>query len=132
MRQRVFRFHDRPRCFSAFIVQAVEVPYVYDGAEFKQMLRYRVADTTKPLIINPGTNFYHKVNTAFDIQNYIGYADNYDAKPGDVIQIAPGTYDYSEYQGAQKIDTKAAGCMWWTAGSVTSAFNIIWWITAAV
>lgn len=55
-----------------------------------------------------------------------------DAKPGDVIQIAPGTYDYSVYQGAQKIDTKAAGCMWWTAGSVTSAFNIIWWITAAV
>ncbi|MBR4200773.1 MAG: right-handed parallel beta-helix repeat-containing protein [Oscillospiraceae bacterium] len=31
------------------------------------------------------------------------------AKPGDVIQIAPGTYDYSVYQGAQKIDTKAAG-----------------------
>ena len=31
------------------------------------------------------------------------------AKPGDVIQIAPGTYDYTVYQGAQKIDTKAAG-----------------------
>lgn len=31
------------------------------------------------------------------------------AKPGDRIYIAPGTYDFTEYQGAQKIDTKAAG-----------------------
>lgn len=31
------------------------------------------------------------------------------AKPGDVIRVAPGTYDYTVYQGAQKIDTKAAG-----------------------
>ena len=31
------------------------------------------------------------------------------AKPGDVIRIAPGTYDYTVYQGADKIDTKAAG-----------------------
>ena len=31
------------------------------------------------------------------------------AKPGDVIRIAPGTYDFTAYEGAQKIDTKAAG-----------------------
>ncbi len=31
------------------------------------------------------------------------------AEPGDVIRIAPGTYDYTPYQGAQKIDTDAAG-----------------------
>ena len=31
------------------------------------------------------------------------------AKPGDQIFIAPGTYDFTQYQGAQKIDTKAAG-----------------------
>ena len=31
------------------------------------------------------------------------------AKPGDVIRIAPGTYDYTVYQGADKIDTDAAG-----------------------
>ncbi len=31
------------------------------------------------------------------------------AQPGDVIKIAPGTYDYTTYQGAQKIDTEAAG-----------------------
>lgn len=29
--------------------------------------------------------------------------------PGDVILIAPGTYDYTLYQGAQKIDTSAEG-----------------------
>lgn len=31
------------------------------------------------------------------------------AKPGDVIEVAPGVYDYTVYQGAQKIDTDAAG-----------------------
>ncbi len=31
------------------------------------------------------------------------------ALPGDVISVAPGTYDYTVYQGAQKIDTSAEG-----------------------
>ncbi|MGN0575475.1 MAG: right-handed parallel beta-helix repeat-containing protein, partial [Ruminococcus sp.] len=31
------------------------------------------------------------------------------AKPGDVIEVESGTYNYSEYQGAQKIDTAAEG-----------------------
>ncbi len=31
------------------------------------------------------------------------------AKPGDIIRVAPGTYDYTTYQGAQKIDTSAEG-----------------------
>ncbi len=31
------------------------------------------------------------------------------AQPGDIIKIATGTYDYTPYQGAQKIDTSAAG-----------------------
>lgn len=31
------------------------------------------------------------------------------AQPGDVIRVASGTYDYTTYQGAQKIDTSAEG-----------------------
>lgn len=31
------------------------------------------------------------------------------AQPGDIIQVAAGTYDYTGYQGAQKIDTNASG-----------------------
>lgn len=31
------------------------------------------------------------------------------AQPGDTILVAPGTYDYTTYQGAQKIDTSAEG-----------------------
>lgn len=31
------------------------------------------------------------------------------AKPGDVIRVASGIYDYTIYQGAQKIDTSAEG-----------------------
>ena len=45
--------------------------------------------------------------TVSDIEGIFEAVRN--AKPGDVIQIAPGTYDYTPYYGAQKIDTKAAG-----------------------
>ncbi|MGN0585236.1 MAG: glycosyl hydrolase family 8 [Ruminococcus sp.] len=31
------------------------------------------------------------------------------AQPGDVVRLAGGTYDYTTYQGAQKIDTSAEG-----------------------
>ena len=66
---------------SALGSSEVEVPYLYDGAEFTQTLRYNVADTTEPLIINPGRNTNHKVATAFDLNNYIGFADNFDNTP---------------------------------------------------
>ena len=45
--------------------------------------------------------------TVSDIDGIFAAVRN--AKPGDVIQIAPGTYDYTPYYGAQKIDTKASG-----------------------
>ena len=59
----------------------VEVPYMYEGAEFSKKLRYRVVDTTEPLILNTGWNTEHKVGTDFDLNEYVGYADNYDAHP---------------------------------------------------
>ena len=61
--------------------QNVEVPYLYDGAEFTQTLQYLVLDTTQPLIINPGWEANHKVETEFDLRRYVGFADNYDKYP---------------------------------------------------
>ena len=75
----------------------VEVPYLYDGAEFTQTLQYRVIDTTEPHIINPGANTNHKVETDFDLNDYVGFADNYDKYPlltyeGEVDPNTVGSY----------------------------------------
>ena len=74
-----------------------EVPYLYDGAEFTQTLQYFVADTTEPLIINPGRECYHKVETEFDLNQYIGFADNFDKYPsltyeGEIDPDTVGSY----------------------------------------
>ncbi len=75
----------------------VEIPYLYHGAEFTQTLQYRVLDTTEPYIINPGRDSYHKVGTEFDLNDYIGYADNFDRYPmlsyeGEVDPDTVGSY----------------------------------------
>ena len=75
----------------------VEVPYIYKGAEFKQKLQYSVVDTTEPLIINAGWTPNHKVGTDFDLNNYVGFADNFDKNPvltyeGEVDPNAVGSY----------------------------------------
>ena len=56
----------------------VDVAYISDGNEFTKELKYNVADTTPPLIINDGWDTRHVLGTAFDLNNYIGYGDNYD------------------------------------------------------
>lgn len=43
----------------------------------------------------------------FNIEELFAAVRN--AQPGDIILAAPGTYDYTTYQGAQKIDTSAEG-----------------------
>ena len=75
----------------------VEIPYLYNGEEFTRTLRYRVADTTKPIIINWGEQSYHKAGTAFDLNQYIGFCDNYDRHPlltyeGEVDPDTVGNY----------------------------------------
>jgi len=59
----------------------VEVPYLYQGAEFTQTLQYRVADTTAPHIFSHGEETWHKVGTGFDLSNYVGFGDNFDRHP---------------------------------------------------
>lgn len=77
--------------------QNAEIPYLYHGAEFTQTLQYCVIDTTEPLIINPGWNTDHKVETEFNLNDYIGFADNFDKYPsltyeGEVDPDTVGSY----------------------------------------
>ncbi|MCM1006844.1 MAG: glycoside hydrolase family 25 [Ruminococcus flavefaciens] len=59
----------------------ISVSYLQDGAIFWKKVRYIVEDTETPLILNTGWNPYHKTGTAFDLNDYVGFADNYDRCP---------------------------------------------------
>ncbi|MBR5683364.1 MAG: glycoside hydrolase family 25 [Ruminococcus sp.] len=62
-------------------VYEVDIPYTYNGGEFTKKLTYAVVDTTAPTIINSGWDLSHKVGTDFDLNNYVGFADNFDKYP---------------------------------------------------
>lgn len=75
----------------------VNVAYLSDGNEFSKELKYNVADTTPPLIINEGWDTRHLQGSAFDLNNYVGYGDNYDKTPtltysGDIDPNTVGIY----------------------------------------
>ena len=59
----------------------ISVSYLQDGAVFEKKMSYVVEDTETPLILNTGWNPYHKTGTAFDLNDYVGFADNYDRSP---------------------------------------------------
>ncbi|MBR5371402.1 MAG: glycoside hydrolase family 25 [Oscillospiraceae bacterium] len=91
----------------------VEVPYIYKGEEFSQTLQYRVADTTKPYIFNQGKNSKHKLGKEFDLNNYVGFGDNYDKHP------------VLTYEG--EVDPNTAGSYPLTAKVTDSAGNSVSW-----
>ena len=75
----------------------VDIPYIYNGCEFTQTLQYSVIDSTEPTILNTGWTPYHKVGTDFDLNNYVGFADNFDKTPaltftGDIDPDKVGEY----------------------------------------
>ena len=75
----------------------VEIPYIYNGCEFKQKLQYSVVDTTPPVVLNAGWEPNHKVGTPFDLNDYVGFADNFDSDPvltftGDIDPNKVGLY----------------------------------------
>ncbi len=75
----------------------IKVPYIHDGNEFTAELKYNVADTTPPLLINTGWDTKHLKGTDFDLNDYVGYGDNYDKKPvltytGEVDKDKVGLY----------------------------------------
>lgn len=61
--------------------KSVTVRYSADGKEQEKTLTYLVEDTEAPVILNSGWNPYHHVGEAFDLNDYVGFADNYDSSP---------------------------------------------------
>ena len=61
--------------------KSVIVRYSSDGKEQEKELTYLVEDSEAPVILNSGWNPYHRVGEAFDLNDYVGFADNYDSAP---------------------------------------------------
>ncbi len=80
--------------------KSVKVAFTYEGVLYETDLKYIVEDTTPPLKLNGGWNPYVRVGEAFDVDNIIGYADNYDRHPqavysGEVDTSEVGSYPIS-------------------------------------
>ncbi len=63
----------------------------------EETAKYKVADTTEPLLINGGWKVYLDLGETLDLDDYVGYADNYDDSPkltytGKVNTDSCGTY----------------------------------------
>lgn len=75
----------------------ISVSYLQGDAVREKKISYIVEDIEPPLILNYGWNPYHKTGTPFDLNDYIGFADNYDRSPvlsyeGEVNPDAAGEY----------------------------------------
>ena len=76
------------------------VKYLSGGNTFETELSYKVVDTTPPLVLNSGWSANHIVNTAFDLNDYVGFADNCDRCPtltysGNIDPNTIGSYPIS-------------------------------------
>lgn len=73
------------------------VEFTYEGASYTQTIRYRVEDTTAPMLLNGGYGTTIQTGKPFDLNKCVGFADNYDRKPrltytGQVDTSQPGKY----------------------------------------
>lgn len=59
----------------------ISVLYLQGDVVLEKKMSCMVEDTETPLILNTGWNSYHKTGTAFDLNDYVGFADNYDRSP---------------------------------------------------
>ncbi len=99
--------------------KTVTVKYLLNGNELEKELEYTVEDTEAPVILNAGWNPYHLAGKEFDLNDYVGFADNYDSNP--VL-----TYDGS-------IDPNTIGDYPLTAYVTDSSGNVTSWdITISV
>lgn len=75
----------------------ITINYTYDEELYEHTISYSVADTTAPTLLNSGWNPYVERGDAFDLSDYVGFADNYDKTPsltytGYVDTSVCGTY----------------------------------------
>ncbi len=59
----------------------VNVVFTYDDCTYEKKISYIVKDTTAPVLLNAGDGARIEVGTDFELNDYVGFGDNYDAVP---------------------------------------------------
>lgn len=59
----------------------IEVQYSYMGNVYEQKISYIVNDNVPPLLLSSGDGSAIEVGTSFDLNDHVGFCDNYDRKP---------------------------------------------------
>lgn len=62
-------------------VHTLPIRFTYDDTLYEKTVEYTVTDTTAPFLLNEGGVVRHKYGKAFDINDYVGVADNCDDTP---------------------------------------------------
>lgn len=75
----------------------VAVSYIYDGKRYEYPVSYTVEDTAPPVLLRSGNGAVAVLGEPFDLNDYVGFADNYDRKPkltytGEVDTSTVGVY----------------------------------------
>lgn len=91
----------------------VTVSYTYEDKLYKHPIDYTVVDTTAPVLLNSGEYSVIETGSDFDLNDYVGFADNYDRTP---------TLTYEEY-----VDTSVCGVYPITATVSDSSGNKTSW-----
>ncbi|MGN0621910.1 MAG: GH25 family lysozyme [Porcipelethomonas sp.] len=91
----------------------VTVSYVYEDRLYEHPFSYTVADTTPPVLLNSGNYSVAETGSYFDLNDYVGFADNYDRTP---------TLTYEGY-----VDTSVCGIYTITATVTDSSGNETSW-----
>lgn len=78
------------------------VTYTYEGVLYEHTISYNVMDSTPPIPLNSGSGSYIIRGSSFDLNDYVGYADNYDPSPslsytGQVDTSVCGTYPLTAF-----------------------------------
>ncbi len=93
--------------------QEVNVTYIYDDTLYCHPVSYEVSDTTAPVLLSSGAGSYIELYDSFDINDFVGFADNYDPDP---------TIEYSGY-----VDTTVSGTYYLEATATDKSGNETSW-----
>jgi GH25 family lysozyme M1 (1,4-beta-N-acetylmuramidase) len=91
----------------------LNISYIYNDELYEYPIDYTVVDTTPPTVLNSGWNAYVQSGTVFDLNDYVGFADNYDSSP---------VLTYTGY-----VDTSVCGDYSVTASASDSSGNVSTW-----
>ena len=75
----------------------INVKYLYKDKLYEYPIDCNVTDTTAPVLLNSGDGAEIEVGTSFDLNDYVGFVDNYDRTPeltysGSIDSYTCGTY----------------------------------------